>query len=163
MVEIVKRKDICKLIDNIIKNSYTIICIGTYLRSDDRVALELCKIINRYNITTISCEHGLENCVHEIIEKKLTKLAIFDAAIIEGAEPNGIVILSVDELEDIHGISISSHYIPINIVVRYLKDNLSNIEIIFIAIPVKNLEIGLEMSPEVKSLLEDIAKCFTYS
>ncbi|MEM1541972.1 MAG: hydrogenase maturation protease [Ignisphaera sp.] len=163
MVEIVKKEDICKFIHNMLKNSYTIVCIGTYLRSDDRVALELCNTINIHNITTISCEHGLENCIHEIIEKKLSKLAIFDAAIIEGAELDGIAILSLDELEDTHGVSLSSHSIPMNTIVRYLKDELNNVDILFIAIPVKNLDIGLEMSPEVKSLLEDVVKCFTYN
>lgn len=150
---------LCDFLNNIISNNYALVCIGTYIRSDDRIALELCSKISKTNmaIPIVFCEYGLENCVHEIKEKKLKKIAVLDAAIVDNYF-DGLIVLELDEAKD--KVVLSSHSIPIEKTLEYLYKELDGLDIIVIGIPVKNLGLGLDMSFELIRLLNRVEKCF---
>lgn len=160
MVEVVGVENLCNLINSLVLQGYSMVCVGTYIRSDDRAALEICGKVSELNksVQTIVCEYGLENCVHELKEKRLRRIAIFDAVVVsEFVE--GVLILGLDEVRDALQ-TISSHYIPIDDVVEYLGRELGGLEVVVIGIPVKSLELGLDMSPEVQKLVDRITSCF---
>lgn len=157
-MEIVGIDSLCNLIEALLSQSYAIACIGTYLRSDDRAALELCTRISDLKIPIVVCEYGLENCLHEIVERGLKRIAIFDAA--KATEFfNGVAVLSVDEVDEM-GISISTHMIPMKNLLEYLHSVLGDIEVVVVGIPAKNLEIGFDISPEVLKIIDALAQCF---
>lgn len=167
MLKIISREKLCEFIEYLKINSYAIVCVGTYLRSDDRVALELCNRLSMLeNIEIIQCEYGLENCAHEIIEKNLKKIAIFDAVIVKNHEYNNLhefnnlIVLSVDELKNMSKTIFTSHSMPMDLAIKYIINAISYAEIVIVGIPVKNLEIGLKLSPEVENFVKNIVECF---
>ncbi|MEM1526737.1 MAG: hydrogenase maturation protease [Ignisphaera sp.] len=157
---IVRLSEACEYFEDLIKNSYAFICIGTHLRSDDRVALEFCSRLLELglNINTILCEYGLELCVHEIAEKKLNKVALIDAVYL-GEFTQGIIVLDVDEIDD-KLITFTTHQIPTKAILRYLNEIMGEVKVVAIGIPVKNLDIGFELSPEVQDVVNILIKCF---
>lgn len=162
-MKIVERSGICSVIDDLRSRGFAIVCLGTYIRSDDRASLDLCeKLIDMgLEIPVIICEHGIENCSHTIIEMNIKRLAIFDAAILD-RHVDGIVVVSVEELDE-EPIALSTHSIPLGKALKYIDKELGGIEVIIVGIPVKNLDIGLEVSSEVEALVQSIAQCFSMS
>lgn len=161
-MRVISLNDVCEYIKELASQSYAIICIGTYLKSDDRAALELCDKLTDLEVAgtqIIICEHGLENCIHEIVERRLEKLAIFDAVLLDNFTKS-IVILDPSEVNEMN-ISITSHLIPMRSTLRYLNSVLGKLDVIVIGIPVKNLEVGFELSPEVKEIIDRITQCFS--
>lgn len=152
-------EEACKYLGTLSSKGFALICVGTYVRSDDRAALELCtKILERKALNTevILCEHGLEMCIHEVIEKKLSKAVIIDAF----ATPSfskSIAIINPEEVAD--HVLLSTHAIPLETTLNYLRSSLGEIEIVILGIPVKNLEIGLDISEEVNELIDNLVKC----
>lgn len=159
-MQIVRLSEACKYIEDLFKKSYAFVCIGTYLRSDDKVALEFCgklsKIVAGTNV--ILCEYGLEMCVHEIVEKKLNKVVLIDAVYLEDFV-QGIVILGVEEIND-EVVTFTTHQIPMKAIVRYLNELLGEVHIVIIGIPAKNLDIGFELSPEAQDIVNSLIGCF---
>lgn len=151
-------EEACRYLDNSIRNNATLVCIGTYIRSDDRAALELCtKIIEKHgDADVILCEYGLEMCVDIIIEKRKNKIVILDA-VITPMHTNSIALLSLNEVADT--LPLSTHTIPLETTLGYLKTFLGDLEVEILGIPVKNLEIGFEMSSEVRELIDKLVQC----
>jgi len=150
----------CRYVKNLLERSYTIVCVGTYLRSDDRAALDLCEKLGAAGLPVISCEYGLENCVHEIAEKKARKIAIVDAAY-TSEFAKGLLVISIEELEniDVPLATLSTHAIPMQTTLGFLSSLLGRVDVEILGIPVKNLDIGLELSPEVRDVVEALASC----
>ncbi|MEM4789220.1 MAG: hydrogenase maturation protease [Ignisphaera sp.] len=159
-MQVIRLDEACKYFEDLLNNSYTFICVGTHLRSDDKVALEFCSKLSKITagINVILCEYGFEMCVHEIVEKKLNKIALVDAVYLEDFI-QGIIILNVEEIDD-EVVSFTTHQIPTKTVIRYLNELLSEVHIIIIGIPVKNLDIGFELSPEVQNIVNSLIGCF---
>lgn len=159
-MQIVRLSEACKYFENLIKNSYAFVCIGTHLRSDDKAALEFCSKLSELglNISVILCEYGLELCIHEIAEKKLNKIALIDAVYL-GEFTQGIIVLDVDEIDN-ELTTFTTHQIPTKSVLRYLNEILGEVEVAVIGIPVKNLDIGFGLSPEVQDVVNTLVKCF---
>ena len=152
---------LCNLIRELVGKGYAIACVGTYLRSDDRAALEICgRLLEAgVGVEAIMCEHGLENCVHEIVDRGVKRLAVLDAAVLESFI-EGVAVLNPNEVRD-GSYLISTHSIPIDKVLEYLLSKVRDLQIVVVGIPIKNLGIGLEMSPEVERLVEKVVECFT--
>lgn len=160
-MRIVSLDNACRYISELLSQSYAVVCIGTYLRSDDRAALELCTRLSDLGIDlpVILCEHGLENCTHEIIDKRLKRLAIFDAVMLNNFAKN-IVIMDPSEVVEIDT-AVTSHLIPVKSTLKYLESMLNGVEVIIIGIPVKNLDIGFELSSEVREIVDKLVYCFS--
>lgn len=148
---------------NIFKGNFLIVGIGSPLRSDDQAGLILCDILNQNGVNCIKCEYGFENCVDIVIEKNPEKLVIIDTAIFSGGNPGDVIFLDSIEAFDSTCI-LTTHNIPIGLLLNTIKELSSIREVYIIGIYPRNLEIGLEVSREVTNslhiLAESIVKCF---
>jgi len=130
-----------------------IVGVGSLLRSDDAigvyVAKKLKRLIGRSNIVKVLvCEGGVENAIHLIKFYKPSHMIIIDAIYISNEEPGTIYVLNADEIRD--EILVSTHHIPIKLLLRYLS-TLLNVKAILIGIQVKSLDFNIGMSDEVKA------------
>lgn len=154
------RREICDLF----QDSFLITGIGSPLRSDDQVGLLLCDELMNIGLNCLKCEYGLENCVDHVSEVKPKRLIVIDAAIFDNAEPGDIVIASEDNLQSEEIKPISTHNIPLRVIVDMLKNTGVIEELYIIGIYPQTLEIGLEITPPIqialKTLVNDIKKCF---
>jgi len=139
---------------------WLIACIGTDLRSDDRAGLEVCRRLDsvRIGVKTLVCEYGIENCFHSIVTANKNSIIIIDSAIVPNTEPGTVVAISEDEISDIT--PLTTHTIPLTLVLEILKKEISLLRIVILGITVKNLDIGLEMSPEVEKAVRDLVSAF---
>jgi len=58
---------------------------------------------------------------------------------------------------DISGASLSTHTLPLDIVIKFLKEDLPALQIIFIAAAAKNTDFGAELSPQIKTAAKEAA------
>ena len=130
-------------------------CIGNELRSDDGIGLVICRELTRSirenidNVRVIECPYGLELCTDIVIEFKPDTILIIDA-ISANLEPGSIVFTcSLDEISDYT--TISTHTIPINVIINYIKSYVSELKrVCLLGIQVKNTNLGDKISLEVK-------------
>jgi hydrogenase 3 maturation protease len=119
--------------------------------------------LNQNGVNCIKCEYGFENCVDIVIEKSPEKLVIIDTAIFSGGNPGDVIFLDSIEAFDSTCI-LTTHNIPIGLLLNTIKELSSIREVYIIGIYPRNLEIGLEVSREVTNslhiLAESIVKCF---
>ena len=134
----------------------TIVCIGTELREDDRAGLEVCRRLRRRGIDVVECVYGLENCVHEFVPRRRLRLLIVDAVYVEGAEPGDIVLASVESI--VPGALVTTHSIPIDATLRYLRNVGSVEDAVVLGIRVERLGIGEGMSSRVEKAVEVLAR-----
>jgi len=110
---------------------YVVMCIGNRDGGDDSVgpyiADEL-KKINRKDIFVIDCDIVPENYTSVVKSKKPENLVIIDAVEMR-LEPGKIRIVPKEKIGVMH---ISTHGIPISILINYLEQHVKNI--IFIGI-----------------------------
>ena len=137
------------------------VCIGTELRSDDRAGLEVCRKLSELHprLQTIVCEYGIENCMHDIIALQERSLIMIDAVIVPDLTPGTIVVVDRDEIDT--QIPLTTHTIPVSLTLGLIENELGSLDVEVLGIVVQNLEIGLELSPEVKKGVEVIVKAFT--
>ncbi len=136
-------------------------CIGTDLRSDDRAGLEVCRSLKDLypQLQTIICEYGIENCMHDIISLQGRSLILIDAVIVPALAPGTIVVINRDEIDT--QIPLTTHTIPVSLILKLIENELGSLDVEVLGIVVQNLEIGLELSPEVKKGVEMLIAAFT--
>ncbi len=149
------------------RQKYLIACIGSWLRTDDRAGLEVCSQVNIPD-KLILCEYGLENCISDLIRSKAWNLLLIDAVVIDKAPPGSIVYADIGEVSD--SFLATTHNIPVNTIVRYLRTFgiANNVKVL--GIGVKSLDFGDTMTPEVtrsviclSRILKDILAGCEYS
>ncbi|PUA33894.1 MAG: hypothetical protein B7O98_00275 [Zestosphaera tikiterensis] len=137
--------------------SAKIVCLGTELRSDDKVGLLFCDFLASLGFERsrlIKCEFGLENCLNELIENKVSKALIVDAAIFTSEELHYAFV----GLEDIKDFKLATtHSIPLSHVINILRSEGLLNEILILGIAAKNLDVGEEITPEVLKTSEELA------
>jgi len=148
---------------NIFKGNFLIVGVGSPLRSDDQAGLILCDILNQNGVDCVKCEYGLENCVDIVVEKSPEKLVVIDTAIFNGGHPGEVIFLNnIESLDSTY--LLTTHSIPLGLLLNAIRDLSSLREIYVIGIYPRNLEVGLEVSSEVTRslhvLAENIVKCF---
>ncbi|HID80366.1 MAG TPA: hydrogenase maturation protease [Ignisphaera sp.] len=139
---------------------WLIACVGTELRSDDRAGLEVCRRLESagVGVRTLLCEHGIENCFHSIVTANKSSIMIIDSAIVPNSEPGAIVAISEDEISDFT--PLTTHTIPLTLILEILKRETSLSEIVILGINVKKLDIGFEMSLEVERAVKNLVSAF---
>ena len=153
------------LIDKICSHRTVIAFVGSPLRSDDRVALVIYKDlvgkVNNFpnNVLFVECEYGLENCLHEIIEKKPEILVIVDAILSPELRPGDIVLVSWEHVRDKIGLA-TTHNIPIYITLNLLRKHVDLREIYLLGVRVENIEIGMDISNPVREGYRRITDLF---
>lgn len=151
--------DIC----SIFSGSFLIIGLGSPIRRDDQAGLIACDELNNTGLICVRCDYGLEHCLSDIVEKKPRRLVIIDSVLYENGKP-GEVIISDDSSLGENLSLITTHNIPVSRVIDYLKTNGVVHQVYIIGIYPKDIEIGLEISFEVRSaidlLVNKIKECF---
>jgi len=140
-------KDLKNLLEKLLcKENYLIVCIGSWLRMDDRAGLEVCNLISLPTKSVI-CEYGLENCLGELVESKASNLLLIDAVVSGGSSPGSIIYTDINEVSN--GFLATTHNIPVNTVIKYLRTLgiASNVKVL--GIRVKSLDFGDTITPEV--------------
>lgn len=130
-------------------SNYVVAFVGSPLRSDDRFGLVLYEELSNRNGRLIKCEYGLENCIYEILEKKPNVLIVVDAVLTNGLMPGDIVFIDLSNVKD-PPYTLTTHNIPLSVTMDLLKINGVS-SIYLLGVTVKNLDVGLELSEEVKA------------
>lgn len=140
-------KDLMELLKRLLsREKYLVVCIGSWLRMDDRAGLEICNSIGLPNKVVI-CEYGLENCLSELVRSKASNLLLIDAVICDNSYPGSIVYADVNEISN--GFLATTHNIPINIIIKYLRSFSVAENVKVLGIRIKSLDFGDTMSYEV--------------
>ncbi|MEM1851736.1 MAG: hypothetical protein QXK14_04315, partial [Acidilobaceae archaeon] len=90
--------------------------------------------------------------------REVKKLVICDVSLLPEREPGSILELSLEDLKD-QSLFISSHSLPQSFLLRKLEEVLPNIEIKIVAINAASLGLSLEMSEEVRKVIEELSYC----
>ena len=129
--------------------------VGSELRSDDYVGMEICKRLkNKIPEKVYIVETGVspENFTGKLRKIKPSHIIIFDAADMK-LEPGAVKLINSS---DIGGLSISTHHLPLNLFMEYIKKTM-NTSIIFIGIQPKSTEFGESLSPELKNTVLNLS------
>jgi hydrogenase 3 maturation protease len=143
--------DLCSLL----KRPFLILGLGSPLRQDDRAGLIACDLLVERGIECFRCEYGLENCIDMLRDTHIETLVLIDAALFRGGTPGDVVIAREESIED-SGLAISTHYIPLKVLLDYMKSVGIYKSLIVIGIYPKNLDIGEEVSSEVLKAVESV-------
>lgn len=142
------------------ENRILLIGVGNELLADDKAGLLVIEEIEKIKeksgdvkIKTISAGTAPENFFSEIKKCQPTHVIIVDAAQLN--QPAGTV--QVISLDKIRWTTFSTHTLPLYLSVEYLKENIG-CETMVVGIQPKTLEMGAEVSEEVKSAVETLAK-----
>jgi len=140
-------KDLKDLLEKLLcHENYLIVCIGSWLRMDDRAGLEVCNLIG-LPTKSVVCEYGLENCLGELIDSKANNILLIDAVISDSSIPGSIIYTDISEVSN--GFLATTHNIPVNTIIKYLRTFgiASNVKVL--GIRVKSLDFGDTITPEV--------------
>ena len=147
MVIIMEKPTIDEYLKNRLVNANKIVvcCIGNELRGDDGVGPYIARQImeklapeKQSIVTILNCGEVPESFTSKIIEKKPTHIILIDAATI-GESPGTVGII---EPEDLTGLAISTHSLPLNVFTGYLREQLGGkVDIFGIGIQPKKAEV----------------------
>lgn len=139
-----------------------IVGIGSPLRSDDAAGLLLCDLLVTKGVNCIKCEYGLENCIDVVALIKPERLLVIDTALFENGKPGDVVIASTEALDDEISL-VTTHSIPLKLVLRVLQESYGVKDVHLLGIYPKSLEVGINVSDEVYTtllrLVDVITKC----
>jgi hydrogenase 3 maturation protease len=129
-----------------------ILGIGNPLRGDDSLGLEIVKRLRGKlpkNVTVI--EGGLtpENFIGKIKKIKPSHVLLVDAAHF-GGEPGEIRLI---RLKQTSGVTISTHSISLSVLAELIRGE-TNAKIMLLGIEPGNLNLGVEISPEIEEAIE---------
>lgn len=149
-------RNLCSIL---IQPGTLVLGVGSPLRSDDGAGLMFCDILSAKGMECLKCEYGLENCMDLIELKKPKRLVIVDAALFNGGEPGDIVLARDHEVEE-RLLPVTTHSLPLKLVLKILRDSVGIEEVHIIGIYPKSLEIGEQVSIEVQHSLSILADVF---
>jgi len=150
--------DFCSLF----QNSFLIIGTGSPLREDDQAGLIACDELLKNDVFCLKCEYGVENCFGEIDRFKPRFLIIIDTALFENGKPGDVIVTSEESISEVK-LALSTHGIPVTLLIELMKKMWKLEKLYVIGIYPKSVDVGLEVSLEVSSsierLVEEIKKC----
>jgi len=118
--------------------------VGNDLLGDDGVGIYIADRFVAKGWRTLSCGTAPENFTSVIRREQPEILLIVDAAEM-GLSPGEFRIVMESDIEDV---SIGTHQLPLSHLITYLRSSVT--EIIFIGIQPRTVEMGAEMSADVK-------------
>lgn len=140
-------------------NDLLIVCMGTELRCDDIVGLQVCKILKETCgdvVNVVECPGGLELCTHKIIEYEPKYILIVDGVLANLKPGEAHFTCNVESLENFT--PVTTHHIPLNINVKYIKTMVPSIKsVCLLGIQVECLDLGAEPSTKVMESAKVIA------
>lgn len=132
-----------------------IIGIGNLLKSDDGLGVVIVKELQGKttdNILLIDCGTVPETFAGPIRKFNPSHVLMIDAAKI-GSKPGTIRFVFPEEIQ---GLTISTHTLPLNVFADYLKQE-TNTQIALLAVQPKNLEFGESLSSEVSQVVKSLS------
>lgn len=127
-------------------NRPIIVCLGNEFRNDDGIGPYIAKRIRNETIKVIDAGQVLENYITDIINYKPTDIILIDAGLF-GAKVGEIKIL--DEKNLSHSKMLSTHSIPINTLLDFIRAELAGVNITLLAIQVSDIGFGENITKEV--------------
>lgn len=135
--------------------NFMIVGLGSPIRRDDQAGLIACDELARAGVDCVKCEFGLENCIDAIVDRKPRILLIIDAVLYNGGKPGEIVLTDYSSID--HGTYlVTTHSIPLDKLVSYLRASGFVEDIYIIGVYPKDIDIGLEVSFEVKVAIDEL-------
>jgi hydrogenase maturation protease HycI len=149
-----------------------ILAIGSSLRGDDAAGLEVAERLRRIRmkprtgaaksairspqsaIRIFVGETAPENLTGEIKKFRPTHLVLLDAADAAGKKPGAISLIRHDLLRG--GSSISTHNMPVNVLIQYIQQSVP-CKVLILGIQPKSHEFGAPLSAPVKKAAEQAA------
>ncbi len=135
--------------------SIAILGIGNPYRMDDRIGCYIADLLEGgEGLEVFSAGTTPENFIDPIVNSDASLLLVIDAADF-GGEPGEVRFVSEEELSLF---TLSTHAIPLPVVVSMIRLDRPDIEVRFLGIQVAKMDFGEEMSAEVVSAGERIAE-----
>jgi hydrogenase 3 maturation protease len=131
-----------------------IIGIGNLLKSDDGLGVVIVNELQEKttdNVLLIDCGTVPETYVGPIRKFSPSHVLMIDAAEI-GSKPGKFRFVFPEEIQ---GLTISTHTLPLNVFADYLKRE-TNAEIALLAVQPKNLDFGESLSSEVSNTVKSL-------
>ena len=141
-------QDIEKFLKEMLNKTLVILGMGSELRGDDGIGpclSEKLSVFNNESFLSINGDLVPENFTRELRDFQPNNIIIVDAAFME--KPAGhMKIISINEIT---GISFSSHSMPISVLGKYLSKEIGA-GIYILGIQAANIDFGSEISPKVR-------------
>ena len=128
--------------------------VGNSLRKDDFIGIKIIRNLRENGLQSvylIECETAPENFIKPISEFNPTHVLIIDAAQLN-LKPGSIKLI---ESEDIAGIPVSSHALPLHIFCDYLVE-ITGAKVALLAIQPKETGFGEGLTRELKETANDL-------
>ncbi len=138
--------------------SSALACVGTELRRDDAAGLVLCRMLRDTGFPAsklIECPYGLENCLNEIIERRVEKLLIADATLPQPRVKTPYFIAGLDKVSA--GFLATTHNIPIPMLITYLRMNKVASDVGLLGIVADDLSFGEGLTERVNEAVKELA------
>ncbi len=145
-------------LSSIINENTIIVCVGNPFRRDDAAGLIVCRTLEKLvgGNKVIVCEHGVENCLQNIMEQKPRNILVVDAAEFEG-KPGDVVLASALEC-DLSAKPLSTHKIPLNLIAEYLTRECGVENVWLLGIKPSAVDFGVGVSKTVLETCKALAE-----
>jgi hydrogenase 3 maturation protease len=135
-----------------------VVGIGNEMRGDDAAGMLVARalglrVVNLEHVRIIEGGHAPENATGELRKFSPDLVLLIDAADMGEAAGN-IALISMEQID---GISASTHSLPLSMLARYLTLEL-NCEVALLGIQPKSVEMGASVSDEVNQAVKDIVE-----
>ncbi|MHA1595587.1 MAG: hydrogenase maturation peptidase HycI [Candidatus Baldrarchaeia archaeon] len=157
-----KSANLFDILANFLENVRRLIIlgIGNELRGDDGAGVIFVRELSRENppenVVLLSCGQSPENFTGVILRESPSHIIIVDCADIS-AEPGTVSIIFENEIS---GIALSTHNLPLTLFLKYLRGHLPNVRILIIGIQPGVLDLGAGLSDKVRGAIDGLLKVF---
>ena len=130
--------------------------IGNSLRQDDAIGLKIARRLRGKvpkNVEIVDCESVPENFLDKIARSQPTHILMIDATTLNSELGTSRLILP----NKISDFAISTHRIPLNLLVDFLKKTTAA-KVILLGIQPRNVDLGQQLTPGLERAAEKIAK-----
>lgn len=152
------KTSLSRLLNQRTNNRIAIVGIGNEMRGDDAAGMLIARdldlrIGNKENLLVIEGGHAPENATGELRKFSPDLVLLIDAADM-GEKVGSIALIPMEQID---GISASTHSLPLSMLARYLTLEL-NCAVALLGIQPGSVEMGAAVSDEVNQAVGDIAE-----
>lgn len=152
------RTSLNRLLSQRTNSRIAIVGVGNEMRGDDAAGILVARSLNLRvasleNLQIIEGGHAPENATGDLRKFSPDLVLLIDAADM-GKEAGSIALIPMEQID---GVSASTHSLPLSMLARYLNLEL-NCEIALLGIQPKSVEMGEPVSDDVNQALSDIAE-----
>lgn len=134
-----------------------VVCLGNELRNDDGVGPYIAKRIKNDSVKIIDAGQSFENYIFDVINYSPTDLFIVDAAFFGG---NTGEVSILDEKNLAVARMVSTHSLPLNLLLDMVRQEIHDINIIIVGIQVSNCDFGTDINTDVKKAADALIDYF---